>query len=153
MPHCWKSISLYPGTVVIMILKLVWHYYLTISAPLCNLQMFNLYLNCIISLFSTVTYYWCCSCVEWHVWTRFTHFKVQGIKKLTPWSRVLLEKLRVCSASQEIPRILWNLKVHCVHKSLPPVPVLSQMNSIHIPKPYFPKIHINVVLPSMPRSS
>jgi hypothetical protein len=27
------------------------------------------------------------------------------------------------------------------------------MNPIHIPKPYFPKIHLNVVLPSTPRSS
>jgi hypothetical protein len=25
------------------------------------------------------------------------------------------------------------------------------MNPIHIPKPYFPKIHLNVVLPSTPR--
>jgi hypothetical protein len=27
------------------------------------------------------------------------------------------------------------------------------MNPIHIPKPYFPKIHHDVVLPSTPRSS
>jgi len=31
---------------------------------------------------------------------------------LTPWSRVLLEKLTASAASQEIPRILWNPKVH-----------------------------------------
>jgi hypothetical protein len=31
---------------------------------------------------------------------------------LTPWSRVLLEKLTSFAASQEIPRILWNPKVH-----------------------------------------
>jgi hypothetical protein len=31
---------------------------------------------------------------------------------LTPLSRVLLEKLTGSAASQEIPRILWNLKVH-----------------------------------------
>jgi hypothetical protein len=27
---------------------------------------------------------------------------------ITAWSRVLLEKLRIRAASQEIPRILWN---------------------------------------------
>jgi hypothetical protein len=40
-----------------------------------------------------------------------------------------------------------------VHKSPPPIPILSQMNPIHIPKPDFPKIYFNVILPSTPRSS
>ena len=31
---------------------------------------------------------------------------------LTPWSRVLLEKLTGFAANQEIPRILWSPKVH-----------------------------------------
>ena len=31
---------------------------------------------------------------------------------LTPWSRVLLGKLTGSAASQEIPRTLWNPKVH-----------------------------------------
>jgi hypothetical protein len=57
------------------------------------------------------------------------------------------------SASQKTHQVLWNPKVYYhVHKSLPLVPILSQILPVHTSPIYFSMIHSNIFL-SLSRSS
>jgi len=57
------------------------------------------------------------------------------------------------AASQEIPRISWNPKVHYrTHKRPRPVSILGKPNPGHIPTSHLLEIHPNLIHPSTPRS-
>jgi hypothetical protein len=65
----------------------------------------------------------------------------------TPW------EANRSSASQEIPCILRKPKVlYCNHKLPLPVPILNQIDPVHTPTSHCLKIHLNIILPSMPGS-
>jgi hypothetical protein len=55
-----------------------------------------------------------------------------------------------CAATQGLPSILWNLKVH---KSPPMVPILSQIDPVHTIPSHLSKIYFNTVHPPTSWSS
>ena len=87
-----------------------------------------------------------------HSLTRFGTWLDISTYLLTPWCRVLLEKLNWSAASQETPRISRNPKVHYrTHKCPPPVSILGQPNPVHIPTSWrsiLISTHLRLGLPS-----
>jgi alanine dehydrogenase len=58
------------------------------------------------------------------------------------------------SAAQEFPNILRNPKVYYrVHNSPPLVPILSQLNLVHITQSYSCNIRFNIIIPPTSRYS
>jgi hypothetical protein len=70
---------------------------------------------------------------------------------LTTWITVF-EKL-IVTPSEEIPYLLWNLKLYCsIHKSLPLDPILSPLSPTYNLSPCFVKINFIIIFPSPYRS-
>jgi hypothetical protein len=66
---------------------------------------------------------------------------------------VVLEKVNGLQPVKEFSAFLWNPKIHYrTHKRPPPVPVLGQPNTFHIPTFHLLEIHPNIFHPSTPMS-
>ena len=80
-------------------------------------------------------------------WTLLTYILTYSMVQSPSW------EANWFAASQEIPRISRNPKVHYrTHKRPPPVSILGQRNPVHIPTSQHLEIHPNVIYPSTPRS-
>jgi hypothetical protein len=63
------------------------------------------------------------------------------VEMITPWSRVLHEKLTG-------PKLLTKFPAFYGNRSPSSVPILRQIDPAHVPPSHFSKIHFNIILPS-----
>jgi hypothetical protein len=78
----------------------------------------------------------------------FTSFHAYYMEQSPSW------KSNRFLASQEIPRILWNAKVHSrIYKCPPLVRIQSRIDPDHALISHFLKIHLNIILSPTPGSS
>ena len=101
----------------------------------------------------------CIACVRNVEHYHGVHFITHSVSttSLPYWLNSMMQSLsweaNWFAASQEIPRISRNPKVHYrTHKRPPPFSILSQPNPVHIPTSHLMKIHPNTIHPSTPRS-
>jgi len=75
---------------------------------------------------------------------------MHGCQLQAPYSIVLVVKQLFISQSIS-SHILWDPHArHLAHNNPPLVPILSQINPVHVLPPYFLKIHFNIIHKSTP---
>jgi hypothetical protein len=93
--------------------------------------------------------------MSWHVSTGGGWSQLAVVLWLDGWLWVEPRiGLALAEGLCDTSHFLWNPKVYyCVHKSPSLFPVLSLMNPVNNLPSYFPKIHSNIILPSIHPSS
>jgi len=102
-----------------------------------------LFYNTYLLTYSLLTYLLTYLLLTYLLTYSLTHSTVQSPSWAADW----------LAASQEIPHISRNPKVHHrTHKRPPSVSILGQPNPVHIPTSHLLEIHPNIIHPSRPRS-
>ena len=93
-------------------------------------------------------------CFQLHIkiYTYPTPYKSTLTYLLTPWCRVLLEKLTGLQIVKKFPAFHGTRRFISALTSVRHLSILSQPNPVHIPTSHLLEIHPNIIHPSTPRS-